>query len=345
MKKRITAISLALLLTWGCNKDILPEVPLSKGVYVVNEGNYGFGNTDISFYDPTTQQVTNGLFAAANGYSLGDIAQDMCIRDSIGFIVVNHSAKVEMVHIPSFQKIRTIAIPGSNPRYILPVNDSIAYVSELYANRIYVINYQTGTLLAPITVPQYTEHLLRINDRVFAEGKRIYTNTSSRGALMRIDAVNHSLIDTIKLNGDAGGLVADANHRIWIALNSDTVSGIRSALLCYDAQLHEVQRYTFQSSDFHPTNLCADAAGENLYFLSGNVYCYNIAAGSLTELVSSSQNNFYGLAIDPVTDAIYVSDALDYVQPSRVYQYSHSGALLHSFTTGIAAGNFAFSDE
>lgn len=345
MRKAIVSIGFNLLLLLGCNKEKLPEVPLTEGVYIVNEGNYGYGNAEISFYNPAMQQVTNGLFQSANGYLLGDIAQSMYIQDSLGFIVVNHSAKVEVVSIPSFHKIRTISIPGSNPRYFLPVNDSLAYVSELYANRIYVVNYRTGAWLTSISMPQYTEHLLRLGDVVMAEGKRIYKNASSSGALMRIDALHHTLMDTIRLNGDAGGIAVDKNKQIWIALNTDTVSGIRSALLCYDNQFNEIQRYTFTEADFHPTNLCLDESGENLYFLSRSVYRYTISTGVLTELIPSSQNNFYGLSVDPLSGDIYVSDALDYVQPSRVYRYHNNGTLVHSFTAGVASGNFAFSYE
>jgi hypothetical protein len=36
----------------SCCKDKNPDLPTGKGVYIINEGNFNFGNGEVSFYDP-----------------------------------------------------------------------------------------------------------------------------------------------------------------------------------------------------------------------------------------------------------------------------------------------------
>ena len=162
---------------------------------------------------------------------------------------------------------------------------------------------------------------------------------------MRLDARHHTLTDTVQLNGDAGGLAMDKYGYIWIAVNADSASGQHAALVCYNAQLQEMARYDFTSLDIHPVGLCADATGEHLYFLSGGIYRFTVADQTLVQLVPPAANYFYGLSVDPLNGDIYASDALDFVQPSRIYRYTANGELVHSFTAGINSGNFAFSHE
>src|SRR5208283_4147750 len=89
----------------------------ARGVYVINQGNFGFGNGEVSFYNPANNQVANNLFDSVNGFHPGDVLQSMYILDSLGFIVVNNSQRILEVKIPSFKWVRTITMPNSSPRY------------------------------------------------------------------------------------------------------------------------------------------------------------------------------------------------------------------------------------
>src|SRR5687768_16344767 len=79
------SVAILLLAITSCHKDQTSDLPTSKGVYIVNEGLFQSGIGEVSFYDPDTKQITNDLFSNVNNYSLGNVAQSMYIKDSIGF--------------------------------------------------------------------------------------------------------------------------------------------------------------------------------------------------------------------------------------------------------------------
>ena len=346
MMKQVLVRGFALFLLLSCNKDRVPSPVTGSGVYVVNEGNFNFGNADISFYNANTKQIANEVFKNENGFLLGDVAQSMYIKDSLGFIAVNNSRKVELIKIPSLQHLKTINIPYSSPRYILPADDSIAYVSELYSNKVHVVNYIAGTLKSEIAVPQYTEHLALVDEYIFAEGKKIYSNSNAKGAIFRLRIADNSYVDKQEFAGDAGGLVVDKNKHLWLAVDEDTVSHTNSMLVCFDKNLTVLSVYTMTNPELHPTYLCIDGSGTRLYFLSGkNVYATDISAGHPSLLFSTAANNVYSFSVDPLNGDFYLSDALDYVQSSRIYRYNSNGDFIHSFTAGINAGNFCFHNE
>ena len=56
-----------------------------EGLFICNEGNFQYGNATLSYYDPESKKVENEVFYRANAMKLGDVAQSMIIRDSVGW--------------------------------------------------------------------------------------------------------------------------------------------------------------------------------------------------------------------------------------------------------------------
>ena len=334
----------------SCNKEkTVTTSPTTKGVYITNEGDFNSGKAEVSFYDPSTQQVSNNLFYAVNNYHLGDIAQSMYIKDSTGYIVVNNSAKIEVVKIPSLQHLFTIHIPNSSPRYFLPVNDSVAYVTDLYAGVIHVINYKNGSTISSIGgVSRWTEHLLMANGTVVVEEKNLTNTPSHSGSIVTINPVTNAVQQRFSFTGsNTDGLVTDNLNRVWIGMDADSTQNTTAAIYNLNTDF-SINKKIPLPQGHSVSNLKVNGSGNEVYYLDRNgIQAISIVdtVAPTSPLIPANNRNFYGLGIDPVTGDVYVSDALDYVQKSAIYRYDYHGTLIQSFTTGVISGNFAFSNE
>ncbi len=344
-----TALFLVILIAGvsSCNKDPQTTLPTGKGLYIINEGLFNWGNAEISFYNPSTNEVTDNLFQAANGYSLGDIAQSMYVKDSTGFIVVNNSAKIEVVKLPAFGHIRTITIAGSFPRYFLPLNDSVAYVSELYAKKIWVINYLSGNAVTSILTTGWTEKMVLLNGTVFVQQRTVSTDASTESRLMKINPATNSIVDSKQfLKRDINGMAEDVSGNIWIAMDEDTANNFKSSLLCYDQSLNLLKALEQSDYGHHLSQLCIDKNRNQIVYTDGDLFSMQVSDLALPgqPLIARSGRNFYAVGVNELQGDIYVSDALDFVQRSRIYRYDKNGNEIHSFTAGVISGNFTFNE-
>lgn len=345
--RKLYFVCLALLLVTSCKKDEQTTLPTTTGVYIINEGNFNFGTADVSVYDAETNTVINDVFTAANSYPLGDVAQSMYVKDSTGYIVVNNSAKIEVVRLPSFKGIKTISIPGSSPRCFLPVNDSIAYVSELYAKKIWVINYQTGNVVTTISTTGWTEKMLLQNNYAVVQQRTADNLPSSENRLLRINVSNHSLNDSYDFGKqDVTGLDVDAQGRIWVSVDEDSSTNAKSALVCFDQSFSLVKTLAHTSFGHHFSQVSIHASTGKMVYADGDVMTANTNDATLSNqiLVAKSGRNIYAIGLNPNNGDVYVSDALDFVQRSRIYRYDINGNEIHSFNAGIISGNFTFNE-
>jgi hypothetical protein len=80
-----------------------------------------------------------------------------------------------------------------------------------------------------------------------------------------------------------------------------------------------------------------------LFYILTDVFQMDIAASQLPvqPLITAGGRNFYAVSVLP-SGEIIVSDAVDYVQRSRIYRYSSAGAELQSVRAGIISGSIVW---
>ena len=131
-------VSLAGCMEWDYGQDEDFHIT-DEGLFITNEGNFQYGNATLSFYNPSTKEIENEIFYRANAMKLGDVAQSMVIRDGIGWVVVNNSHVVFAIDIHTFKEVGRITNLTS-PRYIHFLSDEKAYVTQIWDNRIFIVN-------------------------------------------------------------------------------------------------------------------------------------------------------------------------------------------------------------
>jgi len=349
---KLATLLIFLLLIWlsGCMKDDewisrhQTGTSLSKGLYIVNEGNFMYGNASLSFYDPATKTVRNDIFYQTNGLPLGDVAQSMVIHEHLGYIVINNSGKVYVINMADGKY--TGKITGlTSPRYIHFVTNEKAYITDLYAGKITIVNPKTYQITGSISTPGHasTEQMVQWSNYLFV------SCWSFDNTILVIDILTDKVISEIKTGKQPGGLVLDKNNKIWTLCDggwAKTGSAARMPMLQrIDPATHSIENTISLSSDAKPSRLAINGQRDSLLFINDGVWKIGVNQTSLgaRPFLRTGNHLYYSLAVDPVTSELYLSDAIDYLQRGLIYRYSPLGAGIDSFKTGIIPGAFCFN--
>jgi len=348
-----------LITTFSCSKNpireskvtppVTPPDSLSNGVFVVNEGNFNWGNASVSFINFSNNSVDPDLFEPENKRPLGDVAQSMNISANQGYIVVNNSNAVEIVSLKDFSSIKSMT--GFNsPRDIAFVNADKAYVTNLLGD-ITVVSLRTMEVKSVIKTANWTEQMVSFGNMMFvsAIGKYTDPNTSRSAKVLVINTLTDQIIDSIKTGKEPLGMVIDKKEKVWVLCTGGYDHVEAPSLIRIDPLLLEVEKtFTFTSAQNIPSRLCINGTGDTLYFIRDGIFQMPVTAATLpTQAIIPSQGRlFYGLGINPANGNIFASDAVDYVQNGWVYQFSSSnGQLLHSYQVGRIPGSFCFPNS
>lgn len=313
------------------------EAMNGQGVIIANEGNFGWGNASLSYYDKVNDAIYHDLFYQANGEKLGDVFQSVTVFNDLAYLVINNSGKIEVVDLETFQ--RKDLIEGLlSPRYILPVSEKKAYVSDLFGYHLVIVDLESHEITGEIAMNGWTESMIRAGDRVLATGVQ-------SGYVYEIDPQADKLTDSLYLPPGPISMVKGASEHIWILAGGAPYFKSHPALYKIETNsLKIASKYLLPNPDMMYSNLVTCPDGETLYFLGGGVYAMS-ATGNEPQvelLIPSNGGFYYALGVDPDNGEIYVSDPIDFVQEGKVLRYNNEGVLLGSIQAGIIPGYFSF---
>jgi DNA-binding beta-propeller fold protein YncE len=340
VKNYILFVSLSVLFS-ACVKDkpeqiVIAPVQLSsaKKVFVVNEGNYGSGNASVTLFDSEKNESVEDIYKTQNNSSPGDVAQSLSYLQNHFYLVVNNSKKV-MVCDGQF-KIAAQISGLTSPRYLLAITNQKAYISDLYANAISIIDLTTNTKTGSIYCPGKTERMLLVYNSVFV------CNTDKEYVYV-IDATIDRITDSVFVGLGASSLVLDKHDKIWVLSSGDAVNAGGRLSKIDPLSLHIELYFEFPKTE-SPWNLCLNKSKDTLFYLNAHIFRMPVFSANLPSeaFINRGTRNFYALGIHPHTSAVYASDALDYVQRSNIYIFDQSGKQLHLFKAGINANSFYF---
>ncbi|MCK9422042.1 MAG: YncE family protein [Bacteroidales bacterium] len=327
--------------------SLLPTT-YQHGIFVINEGNFNWGNASVTFIDYSANKTVQKIYQKANARNLGDVAESMKIFGALGYIVVNNSNRIEIVDFKSFKSLKTITGLHS-PRHIEFVDSNKAYVTSLQRG-ISILDLHSNEITGTIAVHGWTENLVRFNHYMFVAAIGEFNKTSSRrkAQILVIDTRTDQIIDSIPTGKEPIGLAIDNKEKIWALCSGGYDYFEIPSIIKINPELRKVEEvFKFPTTQRVPSRLSINTLGDTLYFLNGGIFQMPIHSKGVPAfpLVNPNGRLFYGLTIHPVTGNIFVSDALDYVQNGVVYQYSPSGTLISQYTVGRIPGSFCFTPD
>jgi DNA-binding beta-propeller fold protein YncE len=315
-------------------------------VIVVNEGGFNHGDASLSLYDPATKVITNNILQAENGstFNLGDVAQSLCLIGDTAFVVMNNSQKIVVFNAAqNFKFLYNISIPNSSPRFFLPVGGSKAYVTELYNNTIWVIDYRAGTVLKTIPVNGWTEQLFLWSGKVYVQEQTTPGGTPVH-AVLEIDPGADQIVNTVSLSIDPGSMALTSSNQLFVLCPQQASPTVAASLYIIDMASFSVTRQLGFPVSHAPGYVRYSTYANKILYADDGIYTMlptdTVLPASV--FIPSANWNLYGLNADPATGDIYVSDALDYQQASSITRFSQSGAQLDHFTAGIITNGFVF---
>jgi hypothetical protein len=342
MLYRLFLVFFVLILFDSCKQDEPKVSTVISPVLIVNEGNFNWGNSSISSYNRETEQVQSDIYFDVNGVKLGDVAQSLSQKDSLLFVIVNNSSKIEVVSKFTLKRKWTISLPNSSPRYFLAINDSLGLVSELYANKLWIVNYINGSIKKTIPMQGETQQMIMKNGTVFVLERTVFQGQEVANIVL-IDPVSLTRKGVISLPSAPNAFTFLTENILAVSTDFKNSMLPSKILFCDVVSKSIIKSFDAPNSERF-SYLRSNANGTLFYMLNKNLYTIENSSNLLSTLplISHGTSNVYALDIDFSLKEIYISDALDYVQRSKIMRYSFDGRLIDEFNAGINSTQIYF---
>lgn len=333
-----------------------------RGFYLLNEGNMGSNKCTLDFFDYTTGYYRKNIYAETNPnvvLELGDTGNDIQVYGGKLYAVINYSGYVEVMDAVTARHLGSVQIP--NCRYIT-FNDGKAYVSS-YAGPVLVdpsarpgvvVEIDTATLVKTreVTVGYQPEEMVVEGNKLYVANSGGYRVPNYDRTVSVIDLATMEVVNTIDVAINLHRMAKDRHGAIYVSSRGNYL-GAGSDVYVIDAATDMV----YDTLGIAASEMCL--VGDSLYLFSSE---YSASSGNyeVTYALYNVQKqeiitrNFisdgtekqirmpYGLAVNPETREIFLTDAKDYVSPGTLYCFTPDGRRKWSVTTGDIPASFAF---
>jgi YVTN family beta-propeller protein len=332
-------------------EDANPIYNISKdgsNVFVLNEGQYGTPNGEISLFSKTSREVRDlNAFRTVNERDLGDVVQSMLVVGDRGYVVLNNSKKVQVLNLKTLEAAGNAIEGFEQPRYAVSASMDKVYVTEWVGlgqtGRVAVLDTRTNKITKRIAVGRQPEQLLLANGKV-------YVANSDENTISVINPTTDAVESTLTVQDGPSSMVLDQAGAIWVLCSGITRYGSTApypVLSSTSANLVKLNTAATGASLTLPfakggaSGLRLNGAKNQLYYrFSGAVYRMS-TSDLLLPTTPLIRRSFYGLEIDPTDNTIYGSIA-PYTTTGKFIRYQSTGTAIDSFNVGLLPNGFVF---
>lgn len=292
--------------------------PAIRKAFVLNEGNFMHGNASLDMYDLDYADLSRNVFESKNGKGLGDVAQSGFISGDTLAVVMNNSGKIVLINAGDYTLIDEITGLNS-PRYVALLPGGNWLVSELYHDELTEINPHTKETVQKYPLEGWSEEIHAVNE------SRVMVRNIDYKSLDLYDLSTSSVVKR-GAPGEVSGVAFGEKAAFFV---TSTYVGKWD----YTAANHEV---LFEFEDAQGARKPAlTKENDVLYFLAGGVYRAVLTEKKEEKIFDGGGMNLYGLAVDPQTGDIFVTDAKDYTGRGTIYRLDGAGNEVDEKSAGI----------
>lgn len=338
------------------------QIPLT-GFWLLNQGNMGANKASLDLYTFADALYSRNVYPSLNpdvAMDLGDVGNAMRSYGSKLYIVVNCSNKVEVLDLRTGRRIGQIDIPNcrditfSGPNAYVTSYAGPVEVAEDYAQRGYVARFDTLTLreTGRRTVGYQPDGIAISGGHIFVANSGGYRVPNYERTVSILDLETLQPVKEVEITENLCHALADSYGYVWISSRGDYYD-IPSRLYRMDARTMEVDR-TF---DFPVSAMWL--SGDRLFTVSASFNYETFLLDKVFTIVDTKEgrvltHNFvsdgteqeirvpYGVAENPETGEIYVTDARTYINPGYLYCFSPEGKLKWKQRTGDVPSSIVF---
>jgi DNA-binding beta-propeller fold protein YncE len=290
---------------------------------------------------------------------LGDVGNDIGIYGTKLYTVINASNKLEIMDVATTKRLEVIDI--KNGRYITFANGK-AYVSA-YDGDIglgqntpngFVAEIDTTTMAITrrVEVGRQPEELAVVDGKLYVANSGGYSPPNYERTVSVVDLNSFAVVNKIDVAPNLHRLRATESGDLYVSSRGDYFEN-PSQLFVVDTKKGEVKStYNIPTSNLTIVGDTAYIVGSSFSYETFdweigyrmiNIKEEKLLDGSfLPKNVSDEIEMPYGIAVDPMSKNIYITDARDYVSPGTLYCIDKNKAVKFTVKTGDIPAHFAF---
>lgn len=370
-------MSLSCIILPGCREDVVVEETVEHptepvftavdGFYLLNEGNLGNNKCSLDYFDAITGNYHKNIYQSRNPNvvkELGDVGNDLEIYGTKLYAVINASHKVEVMRAADAVRITQVDIP--NCRYIVG-NGGYVYVSSYVGSvqvdpnapkgAVFKVDTLNLNIVDRVEVGYQPEEMTVIGNKMYVANSGGYRKPSYDRTVSVIDLDKFKVVDVIEVPESANfhHLVHDRKGRLWLSSRGDYTGEIASDLLVIDPRSKKVVKKMglpvgaiWVDDDYAYVISSAWRYGEQSGFSSPEYIKINMSTMEIEDRSLIKDETIkriktpYGIAVNPITKELYLTDAKNYLTGGTLYCFGQDGRKKWEQSTGQIPAHFAF---